>query len=57
MPPNPLTSKTGVLVVSAASLPAPDETQPYGWIYCPALQKLIANCEGNDGSGVAYASY
>jgi prepilin-type N-terminal cleavage/methylation domain-containing protein len=57
MPANPLTGATGVWVVTGAAMPAPDATQPYGWIYNPETQKFIVNQPGNDAQGKPYAGY
>ncbi len=54
LPVNPLTKKGGVRVVTGTTMPDPDESQPYGWIYNPDLQQVIANNEGNDASGKPY---
>jgi general secretion pathway protein G len=56
MPSNPLSSLPGVWVVTGAT-PAPDSTQPFGWIYNASTQELIANLTGSDSQGVPYASY
>src|SRR4051812_3158837 len=48
MPENPVNKKDGVWVITGASLPAADESQPYGWIYNPQINKLVANLEGTD---------
>jgi len=57
MPPNPLNGKTGILVVTSASMPPADESQPHGWIYNPVLQKIQVNMAGNDSSGIPFAGY
>jgi len=57
MPANPLTGATGVWVVTGPNMPAPDASQPYGWIYNPETQKFIVNQPGNDAQGKPYASY
>jgi general secretion pathway protein G len=57
MPANPLTGATGVWVVNTGTTPAPDQTQPYGWIYNTQTLELIANVQGNDASGVPYSTY
>ena len=57
MPANPLTGATGVWVVTGPTIPAPDASQPYGWIYNPETQKFIVNQPGNDAQGKPYASY
>lgn len=56
MPSNPLTSLPGILVVTGAT-PAPDASQPYGWIYNAQSQEIIPNVPGTDGSGVPYINY
>jgi prepilin-type N-terminal cleavage/methylation domain-containing protein len=58
-PENPMTKRTSILVVtSGAAMPAPDETQAYGWIYNPQHPSLIIpNSAGTDLNGKAYASY
>jgi prepilin-type N-terminal cleavage/methylation domain-containing protein len=57
MPPNPINGKTGVWVVDGATMPAADESKPFGWIYNPTLQKVQVNLAGRDSGGTAYASY
>jgi prepilin-type N-terminal cleavage/methylation domain-containing protein len=57
MPPNPLNGKSGVRVVTGATMPAADETQPFGWIYNPTLQRIQVNLAGSDSSGTPFASY
>ncbi|HXE54556.1 MAG TPA: hypothetical protein VN541_16155 [Tepidisphaeraceae bacterium] len=57
MPANPVSLQNGILVVNGATLPAPDPSQPYGWIYCPLTQQIIPNLAGADESGTAYTSY
>lgn len=58
IPPNPLTGKDAVLMVAnGASMPDPDDAQPYGWIYKPETQEFIANSTGSDSDGRAYSSY
>jgi len=54
LPVNPLNKKGGIRVVTGPTMPDPDDTQPYGWIYNPDLQQVIANNEGNDASGTPY---
>jgi hypothetical protein len=57
MPGNPFTNQNGVLIVTGTTMPAPDATQPYGWIYNPQTLQIIPNQPGNDGSGHPYVSY
>ena len=57
MPENPISKKDAVWVVTGAALPAADETQPYGWIYNPVLNKFAANLAGSDLNNVPYDSY
>ncbi|QOV90230.1 prepilin-type N-terminal cleavage/methylation domain-containing protein [Humisphaera borealis] len=57
MPPNPLNGKSGILVVTGASMPAADNSQPHGWIYNPELEKLQVNLEGFDSAGTPFANY
>jgi general secretion pathway protein G len=57
MPENPLSKKDGVWVVTGATLPTADESQPYGWIYNPEMNKLTPNLEGTDLNNVAYTAY
>jgi general secretion pathway protein G len=56
LPPNPFSNQNAVLVVTG-TMPAPDETQPYGWIYNPGTLQLICNLQGSDPQGIAYSSY
>ncbi|HWE92419.1 MAG TPA: prepilin-type N-terminal cleavage/methylation domain-containing protein [Tepidisphaeraceae bacterium] len=57
MPANPLTGATGVLVVNTSTMPVPDQSQPFGWIYNTQTLDLIGNVEGNDSNGVPYSTY
>jgi len=58
IPQNPLTSKSGILVVANGSpIPAPDLSQPYGWIYKPQTLQFVPNLPGTDLDGKAYTSY
>ncbi len=54
---DPLTTQNGVLIVTGASMPAPDESQPYGWIYNPTTLQIIANLQGADAQGIPYSRY
>ncbi len=64
MPVNPLAEQAGVLIV-ADGQPMPDSgtfpimngAVPYGWIYKPQTQEIIANSAGSDINGTAYSSY
>lgn len=57
VPANPVTLRTGVLVVNSDKMPSPDESQPYGWFYCPRARQIMPNLSGADAMGVAYSSY
>ena len=57
IPQNPLTAKTGVLVVNGGPLPAADESQNYGWMYDPTTMKIKPNNSGTDLRGVPFANY
>jgi len=57
LPPNPINGATGIWVVTGPSMPAPDASQPYAWIYNPETQKFIVNLPGNDIDGKPYANY
>ena len=58
IPENPLSSKNGILVVAnGAAIPAPDLSQPYGWIYKPQTLQFIPNVPGTDLDGRPYTSY
>ena len=57
VPANPVTLRTGVLVVNADKMPPTDESQPYGWFYCPRTRQIMPNLRGADARGVAYSSY
>src|SRR5687767_13175130 len=47
IPENPLSSRNGIHVVAnGAPIPAPDLTQPYGWIYKPETLQFIPNVPG-----------
>ena len=56
MPVNPFNSRSAVWVVTG-SMPAPDQSQPYGWIYNPQTLDVMANVAGTDSQGVAYSTY
>lgn len=57
MPVNPVSGKSGVFVAAGASMPDPDPSQSYGWIFNPTLEKFVPNLAGNDSTGSPYASY
>jgi len=57
MPENAVSKKDRVWVVTGAALPAADESQPYGWIYNPEINKFAANLEGTDLNNVPYTAY
>ena len=57
MPANPLNGKAGILVVTSSTMPAANESQPFGWVYNPVLERIQVNLAGNDSSGKPYASY
>ena len=57
MPNDPMTTQSGVLVVTGTTMPAPDESQPYGWIYNPQTLQIIPNLQGSDPQGVPFISY
>ena len=58
IPDNPLTGRPGILVVPNGSpMPAPDGSQPYGWIYKPETSEFAPNQPGTDLMGKAYSSY
>ena len=58
IPDNPLTGVATVLVVpNGAAIPAPDSTQPYGWMYKPETMEFRPNSPGTDLDGKAYFNY
>jgi hypothetical protein len=57
MPANPVTLRTGVLIVNSDEMPPPDPSQPYGWFYSPRTRQIMPNLCGADAKGVAYSSY
>jgi hypothetical protein len=57
LPANPVTLRTGVLIVNGNVMPAPDESQPYGWFYNPRTREIMPNASGADAKGVPYSSY
>jgi prepilin-type N-terminal cleavage/methylation domain-containing protein len=57
IPENPITKKDGVWVVTGAGFPAPDESQPYGWIYNAELSKIIPNLAGTDLRNIPFTQY
>jgi len=56
MPANPLNGNNGIIMTTGA-IPAPDASQPMGWIYNPVTTEIIANVPGTDEQGVAYTNY
>ena len=57
IPENPVSRKDGIWVVTGAGFPDPDDARPYGWIYNPQINKLIANLPGTDLNNVPFTSY
>ena len=58
IPENPLTGISAVLVVpNGAVIPAPDKSQPYGWMYRPETMEIRPNSPGTDLDGRAYFNY
>ncbi len=58
IPENPLTGLSGILVIAnGGALPAPDKTQPYGWMFKPETMEFIPNMPGSDLDGKPYTSY
>src|SRR4051812_17658862 len=57
MPENAVSKKDAVWVVTGSSLPPADESQPYGWIYNPEINRFAANLEGTDLNNVPYTAY
>lgn len=58
IPDNPITGVSGILVVvNGAAIPAPDKTQPYGWMFKPETLEFIPNLPGADLEGKPYTSY
>jgi general secretion pathway protein G len=64
MPENPLVAQSEVLIIQdgqampdPSTLPIMNGTAPYGWIYKPQTQELMANQAGSDQNGIPYASY
>ena len=64
MPDNPVTGQSGVLIIQdgqpmpdPSALPISGGDEPYGWIYQPQTQRIMANLSGNDLNGIPYASY
>jgi len=57
MPENPVNKKDRVWVVTGSTMPTADESQPFGWIYNPELNKFTANLEGSDLNNVSYPAY
>ncbi len=56
IPANPLSGKSGVWVITAAT-PAADPARPFGWIYNPKTLDFRPNSTGTDAQGVAYSDY
>jgi prepilin-type N-terminal cleavage/methylation domain-containing protein len=64
MPENPVVGVSGILIVpdnqpmpDPSTLPISSGSEPYGWIYKPQTQQIMANLGGADLNGVPYASY
>ena len=58
IPENPLSSKNGILLVpNDTPIPAPDLSQPYGWMYKPQTLQFVPNVPGTDLDGRPYTSY
>lgn len=58
IPDNPMTGTNIVLVVPNGSpIPAPDLTQPYGWMFKPQTLEFLPNVPGTDLQGQPYMSY
>jgi prepilin-type N-terminal cleavage/methylation domain-containing protein len=58
IPDNPLTGVSAVLVVpNGGAIPAPDKTQPYGWMYKPETMEFVPNSPGTDLDGKPYRNY
>ena len=57
IPPNPINGKQTVYLQSGTTPPVPDAGIDAGWIFNPQTEQVIANLPGNDGNGIAYASY
>jgi len=58
IPDNPLTGVSAVLVVpNGGGIPAPDKSQPYGWMYKPETMEFVPNSPGTDLDGKPYLKY
>jgi len=57
LPANPVTARSGLLIVPGPVFPAADDARPYGWMYCPQTRQFVANAEGVGPDGVPYAGY
>ena len=58
IPDNPLTGRSGVLVVAnGAAFPAADRSQPYGWMYKPETGEFVPNLDGSDLEAKPYINY
>jgi prepilin-type N-terminal cleavage/methylation domain-containing protein len=64
VPDNPVAGETGVFIIAdgqpmpdPSTLPITGGQEPYGWIYKPQSQQIMANLAGNDLNGVPFASY
>jgi general secretion pathway protein G len=58
IPDNPINSRNAILVIPNGSpMPAPDDTQPYGWFYQPSTLRFIPNTPGTDLNGMPFTSY
>lgn len=58
IPENPLTSKSGVLLVANGQpMPAPDPAGAHGWIYKPETMEFRPNNVGTDLQGNPYTTY
>ena len=58
IPENPLTGRTGILVVAnGAAMPAADPNATHGWIYKPETMEFKPNVVGTDMEGKNFADY
>ncbi|MBV8780565.1 MAG: prepilin-type N-terminal cleavage/methylation domain-containing protein [Phycisphaerae bacterium] len=64
IPMNPLNAESDVLIIpdgqampDPGTFPIMNGQSPYGWIYQPQSQTIVANVSGVDTNGVAYSSY
>ena len=58
IPDNPLTGRPAILTVgNGGAIPAPDTSQPHGWMYKAETMEFFPNLTGTDLDGKSYMTY